>query len=56
MVRLRSPRLAALEERVATLEERIGELTDVVAELLVPLHQRDDRRVDQILARYRSER
>jgi hypothetical protein len=63
-VRLRSRRFDVLEERLAALEAavaerhhldaRVAELTDVVAELLVPLHQRDDRRVDEILARYRS--
>lgn len=58
-------RVAELEDRVAALEaevaerrqldQRVTELTDVVAELLVPLHQRDDQRVDEILARYRKD-
>lgn len=44
------------EQRIADLEARVAELTDVVAELLLPLHQRDDQRVDEILARYRRHR
>jgi uncharacterized coiled-coil protein SlyX len=64
-MRFRSRRVDELEERLATLEaelaerrhldQRVAELTDVVTELLIPLHQRDDQRVDEILARYRSE-
>lgn len=65
-MRIRLRRVADLEARVAALEAqvaardsveaRLADLTDVVAELLLPLHQRDDRRVDQILSRYRSGR
>lgn len=55
-MRLRPRRVTELEARVAGLEARVADLTDVVSELLLPLHQRDDRRVDQILARYRSGR
>ena len=50
-------RLAALEDEVQEnrqLNRRIAELTDVVAELLLPLADRDDARVDQLLADYRS--
>jgi hypothetical protein len=54
--------LAALSNRVRELEDevsecrrlhhRVAELTDVVQELLVPLSQRDQDRVDEILAKY----
>ncbi|MGZ4644643.1 MAG: DUF6752 domain-containing protein [Blastococcus sp.] len=49
-------RLAALEEEVQEqrqLNRRIAELTDVVAELLVPIHDRDPDRVEEVLAAYR---
>lgn len=56
--RTRPPAAAAApavdEQRLADLEARVAELTDVVAELLLPLHQRDDLRVDQVLARFRG--
>jgi hypothetical protein len=55
-------RLGALEERVAELEAevqecrqvnlRLAELTDVVAELLLPVAQRDETRIDEVLRRY----
>lgn len=48
------PAPAVDEQRLADLEARVAELTDVVAELLLPLHQRDDLRVDQVLARFRG--
>ena len=51
-----------LEARVDELEEelrelrshqlRLAELTDVVQELLLPLSQRDQGKVDEILTRY----
>lgn len=51
-----------LEARVDELEEelrelrshqlRLAELTDVVQELLLPLSQRDQDKVDEILTRY----
>lgn len=50
-------RLAALEEEVQEnrqLHRRLAELTDVVAELLVPLADRDEDRVQQVLADYRA--
>ncbi len=55
-------RLGLLEERVAELEAevqecrqvnlRLAELTDVVAELLLPVAQRDEARIDDVLRRY----
>ena len=55
---------AGLRERVRVLEaelqenrqlnRRIAELTDVVAELLIPLEARDQDRVDEVLASFRS--
>jgi hypothetical protein len=50
-------RLAALEEEMQEsrqLNRRITELIDVVAELLVPLADRDDERVDEVLEKYRK--
>jgi 5'-3' exonuclease len=54
----------AVEERLRALEEeaqearqlhrRVAELTDVVTELLIPIHLRDEARVDEVLERYRS--
>jgi hypothetical protein len=55
-------RLTQLEDRVAELEAevqecrqvnlRLAELTDVVAELLLPVAQRDEARIDEVLRRY----
>lgn len=55
-------RLTQLEDRVAELEAeiqecrqvnlRLAELTDVVAELLLPVAQRDEARVEEVLRRY----
>jgi hypothetical protein len=60
--RYRAPRVLA--ERVRVLEEevqegrqlqrRVAELTDVVTELLIPIHLRDDARVEEVLERYRA--
>lgn len=57
-------RIAALEARVEELDaelmesrqlnRRIAELTDVVVELLVPLQDRDEDKVNQALASYRA--
>lgn len=54
--------LAELTRRVADLEAevqenrqlnlRLAELTDVVQELLLPIAQRDNERIDDILNRY----
>lgn len=56
--------LHALRQRIAVLEaevqenrelnRRLAELTDVVTELLVPLSQRDDEKVDALLDEYRK--
>lgn len=57
-------RVAALEDQVVALEaelsdnralhRRLAELTDVVTELCVPLAERDEARVDEVLDRYRD--
>ena len=50
-------RVAALEAEVQEnrqLHRRVAELTDVVAELLLPVADRDDERVQELLAAYRS--
>ncbi|WP_244931383.1 DUF6752 domain-containing protein [Nocardioides sp. W7] len=50
-------RLAALEEEAQEnrqLNRRIAELTDVVTELLIPLSERDEDRVAEVLAAYRA--
>jgi hypothetical protein len=50
-------RLAALEADVQEcrqLNRRIAELVDVVAELLVPMTDRDEERVREVLAQYRA--
>jgi hypothetical protein len=50
-------RLSALEAEVQEnrqLNRRIAELTDVVAELLLPVADRDEHRVQQALADYRK--
>ena len=50
-------RLAALEEELQEsrqLNRRITELVDVVAELLVPVVDRDEERVREVLAQYRA--
>ena len=54
--------LDALRERVAVLEDevqecrqlnlRLAELTDVVQELLLPVAQRDEERVAELLEKY----
>lgn len=51
-------RIRDLEEEVQEnrrLQRRVAELTDVVAELLVPLADRDEERVRELLQRYRDE-
>ena len=56
------PQLDELTARVAELEEevqecrqlnlRLAELTDVVAELLLPVAQRDEAKVAEVMERY----
>lgn len=36
------------------LHRKIAELSDVVAELLIPLQDRDETRVNEVLAQYRK--
>ena len=50
-------RLAALEAEVQEnrqLHRRVAELTDVVAELLLPVVDRDEERMTELLAAYRA--
>ena len=50
-------RLAALEAEVQEnrqLHRRVAELTDVVAELLLPVVDRDEERMSELLAAYRA--
>ena len=60
-----SPAVEELRARVAVLEDevrecrrqqlRLAELTDVVQELLLPLSQRDQEKVDELLRRYTAQ-
>jgi hypothetical protein len=48
-------RVAALELEVQecrALNLRLAELTDLVTELLVPIAQRDEAKLDELLAKY----
>ena len=50
-------RIADLEASVREnrrLNRRVAELTDVVAELLIPIADRDEEKVQEVLAQYRS--
>jgi len=50
-------RVAALEAEVQEqrqLNRRLAELIDVVTELLIPLQDRDEEKVQQVLQQYRS--
>jgi hypothetical protein len=50
-------RVEALELEVQenrALNRRIAELTDIVTELLIPLQDRDDAKVEELLAKYRD--
>ena len=56
-VRTLPQRIRDLEAEVQEnrrLNRRIAELTDVVAELLVPIADRDEAKVQELLASYRS--
>ncbi len=60
--RAAGPEVAELRERVAVLEEevqecrqlnlRLAELTDVVGELLLPVAQRDEAKVAEVMEKY----
>ena len=50
-------RLTALEAEVQEsrqLHRRVAELTDVIGELLLPIADRDEERVRELLAAYRA--
>ncbi len=51
-------RVASLEEEVRECRRqqlRLAELTDVVQELLLPVSQRDQDKVDEVLERYSAQ-
>ena len=51
-------RVTSLEEEVRECRRqqlRLAELTDVVQELLLPLSQRDQAKVDELLERYTAQ-
>lgn len=51
-------RVAALEEAVQenrALSVRLAELTDVVTELLLPVAARDEKKLEELLEKYRGE-
>jgi hypothetical protein len=57
VVRRVDERLAALEAEVQECRQlnlRLAELVDVVAELLLPVAERDEARVAEVLQRYRE--
>jgi hypothetical protein len=50
-------RVLALEEELEAdrqLHRKVAELSDVVAELLVPIQDRDEARVTEVLSQYRK--
>lgn len=50
-------RIATLEDEVQELRAlnlRLAELTDIVTELLLPVAQRDDERLQALLSRYQK--
>ncbi|MCW2781989.1 MAG: hypothetical protein JWR35_2438 [Marmoricola sp.] len=50
--RIRDLEAGLLENR--QLNRRIAELTDIVTELLIPIADRDDAKVQELLAHYRA--
>lgn len=50
--RVRALETAVQENRV--LNRRVAELLDVVTELLVPIADRDEEKVNEVLAKYRE--
>jgi hypothetical protein len=53
-LRVRVQRLEQELEADRQLHRRIAELSDVVAELLIPIQDRDDKKVSEVLAQYRK--
>ena len=53
-LRGRVQRLEQELEADRQLHRRIAELSDVVAELLIPIQDRDEQKVGQVLAQYRK--
>lgn len=51
--RIRDLENAVQENR--QLNRRVAELTDIVAELLLPATERDEERLTELLAKFRSE-
>jgi hypothetical protein len=50
-------RVAALEKELEAdrqLHRKVAELSDVVAELLIPMQDRDEARVNELLSQYRK--
>ncbi len=50
--RVRLDQLEKDMQEFRMLQRRIAELTDIVEELLLPISQRDNERVEAVLARY----
>lgn len=63
-IQRRRMRLRDLEQRIEVMEDemqehrqlsrRVAELTDLIADLLVPLAQNDQTKVNEIVDRYRA--
>lgn len=53
-LRARVQRLEQELEADRQLHRRIAELSDVVAELLIPIQDRDETKVSEVLAQYRK--
>ena len=63
-IQRRRMRVRDLEERIEVMEDemqehrqlsrRVAELTDLIADLLVPLAQHDQAKVDEIITQYRA--
>jgi hypothetical protein len=53
-LRGRVQRLEQELEADRQLHRKVAELSDVVAELLIPIQDRDDKKVAQVLAQYRK--
>ncbi|SFC28194.1 hypothetical protein SAMN04487968_10537 [Nocardioides terrae] len=53
-LRARVQRLEEELEADRQLHRKVAELSDVVAELLIPIQDRDDAKVNEVLSRYRK--